>query len=162
MPTLRLRLFLVWSLFRFASHILIAMTAAQRVLLAITLLAIAIGLSAAVSHTIIVDSAQELALNPPPAALVAQIHPTTREALTTTIQMAEAKVLWEGYKTELSSRDHNRNLLSNLILLASALGLEKDVMVYQRKLYLTDPLLSCTFAVAADGLLQINCPPSQL
>lgn len=159
---LRLRLVLLWSLGGFAINIGLAMAASQRVLLTMVLLATAIGLSASISHALIVDEQQALALTPPSPKLIEQSIRAADVVFPTPLQLPGAKVLWDAYKRELSDHSHNRNLLTNLILLASVLDLEKDVMVYQRQLYLTDPLLSCAFSNSSDGLLQIDCPTTQL
>lgn len=157
-----LRLLLLWSLGGFALRVGAAIAASQRTLVAILLLATAVGLSASISHTVIVAEQQELALLTPPAPLLAQTTLSAAPITATALQLPAAKQLWDAYKQELSRNNHNRDILTNLILLASALDLQKDVLVYQRQLYLTDPLLSCTFSDDASGLLRINCPPSQL
>lgn len=158
---LRLHIYLCWSLCIFAARIVLTMVAGQRALLAVTLLAVAIGLSATISHVLVVASAQELALTAPPAALVARSTTTSDNPILTSLQRSDAILLWEAYKKELLAHDRNRSLLTNLILLASALGLEKDAHLYQEKLFLTDPLLLCTFSNDSIGLLQINCDDSQ-
>lgn len=157
---LRLRIYLCWSLIMFASRIVMTMVAGQRALLVVALLAVAIGLSATISHALVVASAHELALTAPPAALVAHSLTTADNPIFTSLQRSDATLLWESYKKELLAHDRNRNLLTNLILLASALGLEKDVRVYQRKLFLTDPLLFCTFSNDSAGLLRVDCDSS--
>lgn len=152
---LSLRAYLAWSLGLFASKLALALALSQRVLLIVVLLSAAIGLSALLSHTLIVASAQELALKTPTATPLSS--PTTA-VFPTPLQQPEAKILWEYYKRELQEHAYNRSLLSNIILLAGAQGLEKDVAVYQRRLYLADPLLACTFSSESDGLLNITCP----
>lgn len=160
MSTLRLlglRLSLLWSLGHFGAQIAFALVASQRVLMVVVLVVVAIGVSTSISHSLIVGTVHDRALATPPPALLAQTitDPTVRP---TSLQQLEANQLWNGYKQLLLEHSHNRNLLANLILLASALDLKKDVLVYQRQLYLSDPLLTCTFSNTSDGRLQIDCP----
>ena len=163
---LPLRLYLLWSLGVFATKLGLAIAASQRTLLVVSLMVLAIVLSSIVSRSIVVLSAQELALNAPPAALVAQTIQSSPSVTTpihqVTLQRPEANILWEFYKQELSEHERNRDVLSNLIVLASALGLEKDVHVYQRSLFLTDPLFSCTFTTDSFDRLLIECPTKTL
>lgn len=153
-----LRLYLLWSLMAFGIRLGAAVIATQRALLVISLFATAIALSAVVSHTLIVQSAKELSLSPLPASLLQQHAATAKYPL----EKSQAKLLWNYYKSEVQEHTYNRAVLANLIVLATALGLEKDASVYQRQLYLADPLRACEFSSTDDGRLAINCPTPQL
>lgn len=153
-----LRLYLLWSLLAFGVRLSIAVVMVQRALLVIFLFAAAIILSAVVTHTLVVQSANELALSPLSPNLVREYDDTTQYP----IEQSQAKTLWNYYKLELQDHAYNRAVLGNLIVLASVLGLEKDVSVYQRQLYLADPLRACEFSSELDGRLAIDCPTPQL
>lgn len=157
-PLITLRLYLLWSLMAFGVRLGVAVVATQRALLVIFLFAAAILLSAVVTHTLIVQSANELALAPLSPTVVREDDSATEYPL----EQTGAKTLWNYYKLELQEHAYNRAVLGNLIVLASVLSLEKDVSVYQRQLYLADPLRACVFSSELDGRLQITCPTPQL
>ncbi len=139
-------------------RVVLAIAASQRVLLSVILLILAIGVSARISHSLVVDSAQRVSLSAPPAALVAHIVGTQQLQPLTSLHRPEAIMLLDAYKKELARHDTNRVVLGNLILLASSLGLDKEVALYQRQLYLSDPLSACSFSLDSASLLNITCP----
>lgn len=155
---LTLRLYLAWSLLAFGVRLSVAVVLVQRALLVIGLFVAAIVLSGVVTHTLVVQSANELALTPLSPEFIVE-HGA---APSFPLEQAQATTLWNYYKLELQDHAYNRAVLGNLIVLASVLGLEKDVSVYQRQLYLADPLRACEFSSELDGRLQITCPTPQL
>jgi hypothetical protein len=159
---LRLRLFLLVSLASFATRLSLALAASQRVLVIIAVTAAAVVLSSMLTHSLIVQSARMTAISAPPAALVAQLPTSLDQPEIVLLDQNKAQKLWELFKTEYRTHDHNQALLNNMILIASTLGLQKDVSVYQRQLQQTDPLLFCKISSRNENLLTITCPENTL
>ncbi|MBP7876086.1 hypothetical protein KA012_03785 [Candidatus Woesebacteria bacterium] len=158
---LQLRAYLLSAMGNMAFRLTSTIVLGQRALIVSLLLLTSITLSALVSRTIVVDSARGTALHTHPTA-ARQLVVDSEVSENVLLDRAVAETLWNRYKDEVITQDHNRYILANLILLSSALGFEKDVARYQRQLFQADPLLSCDFSNDEAGLLHINCSPPLL
>ena len=159
---LRLRLFLLMSLGSFATRLGLALAASQRVLVLIAGITAAVVFSSILTHSLIVQSAHTLAITPPPTSLVAQLPPSLDQPERVLLDRTKAQKLWELFKIEYRTHNQNQALLNNMILIASTLGLHKDVSVYQRQLQQADPLLFCKISSRNESLLTIACSESTL